>query len=148
MRLTPAKPRDAGRLARVLSDWIAETPWMHVPHTPAEDQRVLRHLIKRADVVTLRTWRGPQGFLARDGEIVHALYLRRAARGQGQAKRLLDTAKARAPRLTLWTFQANLDARAFYARQGFVEVETTDGAGNDAKLPDVRLVWQRGQGDD
>ena len=145
MRLTAAKPRDARRLARVLSDWVAETPWMPALHTSAEDRRYLRRLIEGADVVTLRTWRGPQGFLARDGEMIHALYLAPAARGHGQGRRLLDIAKVRAPRLTLWTFQANLGARKFYAQQGFVEVEATDGAGNDENLPDVRLVWQRGR---
>ena len=51
-----------------------------------------------------------------------------------------DDAKA-AGHLTLWTFQANDGARRFYAREGFREVEFTDGAGNAEKLPDVRLEW-------
>ena len=37
----------------------------------------------------------------------------------------------------LWTFQANVRARAFYLREGFRELRFTDGAGNDEKLPDV-----------
>ena len=52
-------------------------------------------------------------------------------------------AKARSPRLELWTFQANTRARAFYAREGFAEVKLTDGQGNDEELPDVRMVWNR-----
>lgn len=31
---------------------------------------------------------------------------------------------------------------AFHIREGFGEVEFSDGAGNDEKLPDVRLEWQ------
>ena len=143
MRLAPARPRDAARLALILSDWIRETRWMPDLHTPEEDAYFLRRLIDTSEVITLRNWRGPQGFLARDGEVIHALYLRPAARGRGHGTRLLDAAKARAPRLTLWAFQANDKARAFYAREGFAEVETTDGSNNDEKLPDVRLVWQR-----
>lgn len=145
MRLARAKPGDAGRLARILSDWIRETPWMPDRHMPQEDIVFLRRLIGAAEVLVLRNWRGAQGFIARDGETIHALYLRPAVRGRGQGRRLLEAAKARAPRLTLWVLQANSPARAFYAREGFVEVETTDGSSNDEKLPDVRLVWQRGQ---
>jgi len=144
MRLTQAKKRDAPRLADILAECIAETPWMPPLQTPKENLLCIGHLIETCDVLTIRNWRGPQGFLARDGAIIHALYLRPSARGRGQAKRLLETAKARAPRLELWAFQANIDARSFYAHEGFVEVELTDGAGNDEKLPDVRLVWERG----
>ena len=111
-----------------------------MPHSPREDRRFLSRLIAEQEVTTLRDWRGAQGFLARDGEVVHALYLAPRARGRG--KRLLDRAKAQSRRLELWTFQDNAGARAFYAREGFAEVEMTDGNGNDAKLPDVRLVWE------
>ena len=141
MRLAPAKPHDAAALGRILADWIDETPWMPKIHTPDEDRKFLDRLISDNEVMTLHNWRGPQGFLARDGAIVHALYLQPAARRRGQGKRLLDWAKAHSPHLTLWTFQANTGARAFYAREGFAEVEMTDGARNDEVVPDVRLVW-------
>ena len=71
----------------------------------------------------------------------HAAATCSRARGRGVGKALLDTAKARSDRLELWCFQANAGARRFYAREGLAEVERTDGAGNDEKLPDVRLVW-------
>ena len=32
-------------------------------------------------------------------------------------------------------------AQRCYERQGFVAVERTDGAGNEEREPDVRLVW-------
>ncbi|MCP3969998.1 MAG: GNAT family N-acetyltransferase [Rhodobacteraceae bacterium] len=127
-----------------MAGWIGETPWMPELHTPDEDMRLLRHLIETTDVVTLRDWRGAQGFLARDGDVVHALYLAPRARRRGHGRRLLHAAKTRASRLELWAFQANSAARAFYAREGFAQAEATDGAGNDENLPDVRLVWTRG----
>ena len=34
-------------------------------------------------------------------------------------------------------------ARRFYAREGFVEVDWTDGAGNEEHEPDVRCRWVR-----
>jgi ribosomal protein S18 acetylase RimI-like enzyme len=55
---------------------------------------------------------------------------------------LVDLAKDLRPGgLALWTFQSNVRAQAFYARHGFVEVRRTDGAANEEKTPDVRMVW-------
>ena len=49
--------------------------------------------------------------------------------------------KLRQDRLFLWTFVANQKARAFYRREGFREVEQTEGD-NEEGLPDVRLTWE------
>lgn len=141
MRLAAAKPADAAPLARIMADWASETPWMPKLDAPQENQLVLSRLIATTDVTTLRNWRGPQGFVARDGASIHALYLAPAARARGHGKRLLDHAKGQSDRLTLWCFQANTRARSFYARQGFAEAGMTDGAGNDENIPDVQMVW-------
>lgn len=143
MRFTPARPSDAAPLACILSDWIDEQPWMPKLHTPEEDERFLAQLIAEQDVRVLRGAFRPRGFLARADDVVHALYLCPTMRGRGHGKRLLNQAKAQRDRLTLWAFQANTRARAFYAREGFREVAWTDGEGNDEKLPDVRLEWER-----
>ena len=143
MKLAPAKPRDAHALGRIMAAWIDEAPYMPKIHTPEADEQYLMRLITDAEVLTLRSWRGPQGFMARDGAIIHALYLAPGARSLGWGKKMLDHAKTASPELSLWLFQANTRARAFYAREGFAEVEMTDGEGNDEKVPDVRLVWTR-----
>ena len=39
-------------------------------------------------------------------------------------------------------FESNVGARRLYARRGLVEVERTDGAGNEEKAPDVRMAWR------
>ncbi len=84
------------------------------------------------------------GFIAvKQGDIA-GFYVAQGHRGRGIGKALLDAVKAEEPRLALWTFQANLDAIRFYTREGFVEVERTDGAGNEERLPDVRMIWRRG----
>ncbi|CUR61753.1 putative GCN5-related N-acetyltransferase [metagenome] len=41
----------------------------------------------------------------------------------------------------LWVFESNLAARDFYARQGFVALERTDGSANEEGAPDIKLVW-------
>jgi GNAT superfamily N-acetyltransferase len=142
-RLAPAAPRDAARLARILGDWVRDTPWMPQLHDRAEDRAFLARLIREAEVLTLRDRGGVLGFMVLDGEEVQALYLAHGARGRGHGKRLLDAAKDKRNRLRLWAFQANDAARRFYAREGFVPVRFTNGEDNDEGLPDVRLVWQR-----
>lgn len=134
---------DAAGMAMVLGTWIKQTPWMPDLHLPVEHIWFCEGLtdtcavwVLRQDVVT--------GFIARRGDEVIALYLAPVARGQGHGKALLTLAKAGQDRLTLWTFQANTRAVAFYQREGFAGDLRTDGAGNDENLPDLRMVWTRG----
>ncbi len=140
MKLRDATVADAPALALVLGNWIRDTPWMPKLHTKAQD------LIFVTQLITTRVVRMEDrglGFLARqDGEI-DALYLVPSARGQGLGKALLDEAKAAEEMLTLWAFQANLGARRFYEREGFVEAFMTNGGDNVEGLKDVRLVWER-----
>ncbi len=70
------------------------------------------------------------------------LYLDPDWRGRGLGDRLVALAKERSPDgLELWTFQVNGPACRFYERHGFVEVERTDGRGNEEREPDVRYAW-------
>ena len=144
MRLTRAIPADAKQLAQIMAGWIKETPWMPQLHEPEEDIRFLKYLIREQQVTTLRDWRGVHGFLAHDCGNIHALYIAPKARNRGCGVALLNEAKSAAEDLMLWSFQANIRARAFYAREGFVEVELTDGSTNDEQLPDVRMRFARG----
>lgn len=129
---------DAQALTRVLGDWVRETGWMPVLHSRDEDMGFLRHQIACAEVWCV----DGAGFIARQGEEVPALYLAPDARGQGLGAALLTRAKQGRTRLQLWTFQKNVGALRFYARKGFAEIDRTNGAENDEKLPDVRLEWR------
>ena len=138
--LRPARPADAAALGAILSDWIDATPWMPRIHSRDQDRGFAARMIAEM-TVTVAVVDAPAGFLARRAHFIHALYLTADARRGGIGRLLLDDAKAGARRLTLWTFQANHPARRFYVREGFAEVERTDGAGNDEHLPDLRLEW-------
>lgn len=81
------------------------------------------------------------GLLVLDGNELDQLYLEPVWTGHGVGTRLVGLAQRRRPGLALWTFQANMRARRFYERHGFVAVRTTDGSTNEEQAPDVRYVW-------
>jgi GNAT superfamily N-acetyltransferase len=80
--------------------------------------------------------------LTLDGDDLDQLYVDPDAAGQGVGSTLVELAKDLRPGgLALWTFQSNTRAQAFYRRHGFAEVRRTDGAANEERSPDVRMVW-------
>jgi GNAT superfamily N-acetyltransferase len=142
-RITSAEPEDAGPLAQILGDWVRETGWMPVLHSREEDARFVAGLIASHEVRVARGDRGALGFIVLSESEIPAFYLAADARGRGIGKALLSDAKVLRPRLSLWLFAANERAERFYLREGFREVERTDGQGNDESLPDIRMVWER-----
>lgn len=142
MRLRAAHPLDAGVLGQILHGFAAETDWMPDLHSKAETIAYCGSMIDRNWVSVAEQDGRPAAFLARDGAVIHALYVQPAARGQGLGRALLSGAKAQTDRLELWTFQANHGAQRFYMREGFIEMRRTDGAGNDERLPDILFGWR------
>lgn len=144
--LRPARLDDAPAIAAILSDWIDETPWIPRVHTRQEDQLFGAFLIERTMVTVAALIDRPNvicGFAALQPPQIQALYLAPRWRGQGVGTRLLNHLKSQCQPLQLWAFQANDGAQRFYEREGFVEVERTNGAENDEKLPDIRMVWEQ-----
>ncbi len=139
--ITPALPGDAPALARLLGDWTRETGWMPVLHGREDDLAHLRRRIARGGVRVVWWQRRAAGFLDRQGDEISALYLAPFARRHGLGRALVAEAQASAPRLSLWCFQANDPARAFWAAMGFAEAARTDGQDTAEGLPDIRLIW-------
>lgn len=70
------------------------------------------------------------------------LYVLPSYAGRGVGSTLLDLVKAQRPDgFSLWVFEMNGPARAFYARHGLVELERTDGSANEERAPDLRMAW-------
>jgi ribosomal protein S18 acetylase RimI-like enzyme len=139
-----ALSQDLVACAAILNDWIDETEWMPRLHS-RED--VTKHYT--GEVATKR-----QTFVAVDGSRVcgfltmaadgflTALYVERRSRKLGIGHLLVERAKRENPEeITLYIFQANILAQAFYQRQGFVEVNRTTGD-NDENLPDILMEWR------
>jgi GNAT superfamily N-acetyltransferase/chorismate mutase len=85
---------------------------------------------------------GPLGYARFDQAWLDDLYVDPDAQGTGVGTALLDVVKAHRPDgFCLWVFESNTPARGFYSHRGVVELERTDGAGNEENEPDLRMAW-------
>jgi GNAT superfamily N-acetyltransferase len=107
--------------------WVAEAPPGGVADSPAP-------VAEAAEVVAV---------MSLDDQWLDDLYVAPGHAGQGIGSALLDLAKALRPRgFDLWVFEVNTPARRFYERHGLVELDRTDGSGNDERAPDCRYGWR------
>ena len=142
LAIRPATPADAPACAAILNAWIDETPWMPRVHSHEDVERHYREFVFQKRKVIVAEDDAPIGYLALDTEegFIASFFLKAEARGAGVGKRLLDDAKAEANQLQLWTFVENSGARRFYEREGFTEIERSDGD-NEESLPDILFRW-------
>ncbi|MFT6091416.1 MAG: GNAT superfamily N-acetyltransferase [Sulfitobacter sp.] len=138
-----ARDLDAGAVGAILSEFVDTSDWMPRIHTRAEDIAHAARMIDLGRVHVAEDNGKVVGFCARNGDDLDALYVASEKRGQGVGAALLRHAQTVVDRLELWTFQANEGAQRFYLRHGFVELQRTDGSGNDERLPDIQYEWQR-----
>jgi GNAT superfamily N-acetyltransferase len=82
------------------------------------------------------------GMMAINRSHIDHLYLQPGYYRRGIGTMLLNQAKALHPEgLTLFAFEVNRRACAFYAHHGFVAAERGDGSGNEAGEPDILFEW-------
>jgi chorismate mutase/GNAT superfamily N-acetyltransferase len=141
--LRPATTDDADQVTELyLATRRAAEPAMPPQlHTP---QSVLAHMT--GQIVEKEVWVAERdeivGFAILARAFLDALYVGPDHQGFGIGTALLDLAKARrADGFALWVFASNAPARGFYHRHGLVELEHTDGSGNEERSPDVRMAW-------
>jgi putative acetyltransferase len=139
-RLEPAEADAAALVLRMSFD--ERLPWLAGLHTPDEDRWFVREILFRDCDVWGAFDQKLTGMIAFRMGWVEQLYVLPAHQGKGIGRALLATAKAGNAELRLWTFQRNVGARRFYEAEGFVAIEETDGAGNEASEPDVLYLWQ------
>jgi ribosomal protein S18 acetylase RimI-like enzyme len=130
--------------AGILNNWIDETDWMPRVHSHAEVVRYYKSVVasERKSFVVV-SGSSTLGFVVLGADqVVSALYVDRDYRRQGVGQLLLNCAKREfGDKAHLWTFQANEAAQKFYTREGFQEINRTDGD-NEEGLPDLLLEWQ------
>jgi ribosomal protein S18 acetylase RimI-like enzyme len=81
------------------------------------------------------------GFVALLPGWIDHLYVGPAFHNRGIGGELVKLAQREQSELRLYTFQANLNARRLYEKNGFVVEELTDGQRNEEKMPDVTYHW-------
>lgn len=83
------------------------------------------------------------GMMALNGTHLDHLYLLPGYYRRGIGTKLLDQAKQLSPKLlSLYAFQVNARACAFYETHGFIAVELGDGSANEASQPDILYEWR------
>ncbi|MEU7638301.1 GNAT family N-acetyltransferase [Streptomyces sp. NPDC039016] len=141
-----AEAADAAPVAHIhLASRAATMPYLPPQqHDHDEVTQWIRDLV----LTRYRTWvavRGTEivGYAAAEGSELHDLYLLPDVLRQGIGTLLLDEVKRDSPgEVSLFVFQQNTGARAFYERHGFTVVDTNDGSRNMESLPDMTLRWR------
>ena len=80
------------------------------------------------------------GMIAYNETEINQLYIHKDYQGNGIGQTLLEKAKAQSiGRLTLYTFEINEKAQAFYEKHGFEIIGR--GHENEENLPDIQYEW-------
>jgi chorismate mutase/GNAT superfamily N-acetyltransferase len=129
---------------------VAAVPAIPPPvHTPEETREWMRGRVGSTHEVWVAERSGAvvgYAALAAQGDPwLDDLYVAPEATGQGIGSALLELAMSLRPGgFALWVFASNAGARRFYLRHGLLELEQTDGSGNEERAPDVRMAWPGG----
>ena len=140
-----ARREEADAVATVwLRSRAASAPAIPPPvHTESEVRGWFQHVVVPTKEVWVAEERGGiVALLVLDDAGIDQLYVDPDHASGGIGGDLMSVAKRRRPDgITLWTFAANVGARRFYERHGFVVTDATDGD-NEEGAPDVRYEWR------
>ena len=142
-----AVPEDGPAIAALYTAArVAAVPQMPPAlHTAEEDVAFFSRRVADDDVTAWLAEADGEllGFALCTPTFLDGLYVRPAITGQGIGSLLLDVVESTHPGgYELWVFASNAGARRLYQRRGLVEVEHTDGSGNEERAPDVRMAWR------
>lgn len=144
--LRPAEPEDATPLADLYSGArVAAVPMMPpAMHTNAEDRAwfAAQLVAPGREAWVAETDGETVGYALLHDDWLDHLFVRPDVLGQGVGSALLDLVKSLRPGgFCLWVFESNQGARRFYLRHGLVQLERTDGSGNEESAPDLKMAW-------
>ena len=146
--LRSATKEDAERIAEIYlvsrKQYVSFAPLAHSDQ--AVRLWVKERLVPTGDVTVVVVGDSVMGFIAISRDDSHGwidhVYLDPSTVGMGLGSLLLRKAMSLlGGPIRLYSFQQNEDARRFYRRQGFREIEFSDGLSNEEKTPDVLLEW-------
>jgi ribosomal protein S18 acetylase RimI-like enzyme len=111
-----------------------------------EDQAYFRdHVLKENRVFVVEAAQHPVAFMAMRDDFIDHLYVHPDYQKRGIGKDLLDFARRLSPEhIWLYTLQINLNARAFYEKNGFI-AEKFGVSPPPESEPDVEYHWRNSQ---
>ena len=139
-----AEPGESAALAAVYGRSRAAAAMPPGIHTADEDRGWFADRLDDGDHEVWVAERGGSvlGYAMATRTWLDHLFVDPPAQGRGVGETLLDTVKGVRPGgFCLWVFETNTPARDFYRRRGLVELERTDGSGNEEGAPDLRMAW-------
>ena len=144
MQLRTAQPADSDAVVDILHAARASAlSYLPIVHSDAEDRAFFGGLVARGATTVAVDAQRIVAFVALGAARVEHLYVAPDRQRGGVGSLLLRHAQAERPAgLDLWVFQRNRPAIAFYEAHGFAIAQLTDGAGNDEREPDARMVWR------
>lgn len=102
------------------------------------------HILPNNDVWVAELDRRPVAFMAIKNDFIDCLYVHPDYWRKGLGQALLAHARTLSPRrLRLFTLQVNLNARAFYEKNGFRVLKLGVSPAPESE-PDVEYVWEAG----
>ena len=109
-----------------------------------EDRDYFRNqILKKDQVWVVELDRHPVAFMAMENEFIDQLYVHPDYQRHGIGVALLEFARSLSPEhLWLYTLQSNVNARAFYEKNGF-KAEKFGFSPPPENLPDVEYHWRK-----
>ena len=109
-----------------------------------QDQNYFRdHILKENRVFVVESEQRPIAFMAMKGDFIDQLYVHPDFQNLGVGKTLLDYARTFSPQhVWLYTLQINVNARAFYEKNGFIP-EKFGVSPPPENEPDVEYHWRK-----
>ena len=109
-----------------------------------EDQNYFQdHILKENQLWVVQVNNQPVAFMAMNGDFIDQLYIHPDYWRRGIGQRLIEFARERSPEhLWLYTLQVNVNARAFYEKNGFV-AEKFGVSPPPESEPDVEYHWHK-----
>ncbi len=132
---------DSISCATIIREWGQETPWM-VPLDELEPMAASWYDMLNSDTAWVAESEGRViGFCVRENDNITGLYVANDAQSCGVGRALLDLAKLNRDWITVWVYEKNVRARAFYCREGLVEIGREKD--EDSHLMYVFGRWKR-----
>jgi GNAT superfamily N-acetyltransferase len=101
------------------------------------------HILKENEIFVVESAQRPIAFMAMKDEFIDQLYVHPDHQNCGVGRALLDYArKLSSEHLWLYTLQINLNARAFYEKNGFIAEKYGISPPPESE-PDVEYHWRR-----